>query len=122
MAYGSRANYCKDSMDMFTTLNCEFCYDDVSSNKCYETFFSHNAEACTSSHFLFDCKNCINCFGCTSLRSKSNCMWNEQLTKEEYNKRLKEMDIGSYKNLEKIKIEFENFKLKAIRKFANIIN
>jgi len=49
-------------------------------------------------------------------------MWNEQLTKEEYDKRLKELDIGSYKNLVKAKGKFENFKLKAIRRFANIIN
>ncbi len=122
IAYGSRTNYCKDSMDMFTVTNCEFSYDDVSSNKCYETFFSHNAEACTSSYFLYDCKNCINCFGCTSLRSKSNCLWNEQLIKEEYDKRLKELDIGSYKNFLKAREKFEQIKSKAIRKFANIIN
>ena len=122
IAYGSRANYCKDSMDMFTVTNCEFSYGDVSANKCYETFFSQNVEACTSSYFLFDCKNCINCFGCTSLRSKSNCMWNEQLTREEYNKKLKELDIGSFENFIKAKEKFEEIKLKSVRKFANIIN
>jgi hypothetical protein len=122
VAYGSRTNYCKDSMDMFSVTKCEFSYDDVSSNKCYETFFSHNTEVCTNSYFLFDCKNCINCFGCTSLRSKSNCMWNEQLTREEYNKKLKELDIGSYVNFIKAKEKFEQIKLKSIRRYANIIN
>ena len=122
VAYASRCNFCKDSMDMYITSNCEFCYDDISSTKCYETFFSHNADSCTSSYFLYDCKNCINCFGCTSLRNKSNCMWNEQLTKDEYNKKLKVLDIGSFKNFQKAKEKFEKLKLSAIRKFANIVN
>ena len=122
IAYASRALDCKDSMDIFTVNNCEFSYEDVASNKCYETFFSHNADSCTSSYFLYDCKNCINCFGCTSLRNKSNCMWNEQLTKEEYAKKLKELDIGSFANLKKAQEKFEKLKLKAIRRFANIIN
>jgi hypothetical protein len=122
VAYASRANECKDCMDMFTVNKCEFSYEDVSSSKCYETFFSQNADSCTSSYFLYDCKNCINCFGCTSLRNKSNCMWNVQYTKEEYEKRLKELDIGNFENFIKIKKEFEKLKLSAIRKFANIVN
>ncbi len=122
IAYASRCNNCKDSVDMFTVNNCEFSYEDVSSSKCYETFFSHNADSCTSSYFLYDCKNCINCFGCTSLRNKSNCMWNKQLTKEEYDKKFKDLDIGSFENFKKIQQEFEGLKLKAIRRFANIIN
>jgi hypothetical protein len=122
MLYASRSNNCKDCLDMFTTTHCEFCFDDVSSNKCYETFFSQDADSCTSSYFLYDCKNCINCFGCTSLRNKSNCLWNVQLTREEYNKKLKELDIGSFENFKKAKEKFEKLKLKAFRRFSNIIN
>ena len=122
IAYGSRCNNCKDCMDMFTVKDCEFSYDDVSSSKCYETFFSHNADSCTSSCFLYDCRNCINCFGCTSLRNKSNCMWNEQFTKEEYDKKLKELDIGSFENFKTAQQKFEKLKLNAIRRFANIVN
>src|SRR3989344_5168576 len=122
IAYASRALDCKDSMDIFTVKNCEFSYEDVSSAKCYETFFSHNADSCTSSYLLYDCRNCINCFGCTSLRNKSNCMWNVQFTKEEYDKKLAELNIGSFKNFKKAKTQFEELKLKATRRFANIVN
>ncbi len=122
VAYGSRCNFCKDSMDMYITANCEFCYGDVSSTKCYETFFSHNSDSCTSSYFLFDCRNCINCFGCTGLRDKSNCMWNVQYTKEEYDQKLKELNIGSFENFKEAQQKFETLKLKAIRRFANIVN
>lgn len=120
--YGSRCNYCKDSMDMFATTHCQFSYGDVATTKSYETFFSQNVDSCTSSYFLYDCKNCINCFGCTNLRNKSNYMWNEQLTKEEYDKRLKELNIGSFQNLQKAKEKFETLRLKSLRRFANIIN
>jgi hypothetical protein len=109
-------------MDMFITLDCQFSYDDISSTKCYETFFSQNADFCTSSYFLYDCRNCINCFGCTSLRNKSNCIWNVQLTKEEYNKKLKELDIGNFENFKKIQKEFEKLKLSTPRRFATITN
>jgi len=122
VSYASRCNYCKDSMDMFATTHCQFCYGDVTTINCYETFFSQNADSCNSSYFLYDCRNCINCFGCTNLRNKSNCMWNEQLTKEEYDKKLKELNIGSHKNLQKAKEKFEILRLKALRRFANIIN
>ena len=122
IAYASRCSFCKDSMDMYITANCEFCYDDISSEKCYETFFSHNADSCTSSYFLYDCKNCINCFGCTSFRNKSNCIWNVQYTKGEYEKKLKDLDVGSFKNLEKIKKDFEKLKLNIIRRFAHVVN
>ncbi|HAQ02303.1 TPA: hypothetical protein DCQ22_00170 [Candidatus Nomurabacteria bacterium] len=120
--YASRCNESKDSMDMFTTVNCEFCYDDVSCVKCYETFYSQNAVSCVSSYFLYDCKNCTNCFGCTNLRNKSYCIWNEQLTKEEYFKKLSELNIGNYNNFKKIKEEFNKFKLSALRRFSNIVN
>ena len=122
ITYASRCNSCKDSMDMFTTVDCQFSYEDISSTKCYETFFSQNTDSCTSSYFLYDCKNCINCFGCTSLRNKSNCMWNLQLTKEEYDAKFKELDIGNFENLEEIKKKFEKLKLDSFRKFSNIVN
>ncbi len=122
ITYASRCNFCKDSIDMYITSNCEFCYADISSTKSYETFFSQNVDSCTSSYFLYDCKNCINCFGCTSLRNKSNCMWNVQYTKDEYIKRFKELNLGNFENFKKVKEKFEKLKLDAIRRFANIIN
>jgi hypothetical protein len=120
--YASRCNECKDSMDMFTTVNCEFSYDDVSCVKCYETFYSQNAVSCASSYFLYDCKNCTNCFGCLNLRNKSYCLWNEQLTKEEYFEKLKELNIENYSNFKRIRDEFNKFKLTALRRFSNIVN
>lgn len=122
ITYASRCNNCKDSMDMFVAVECEFCYQDVATTKSYETFFSQNVDSCASSYFLYNCKNCVNCFGCTNLRNKSYCMWNEQLSKEEYEKRLQELNIGNFENFKEAKTRFENICLKAIRKFANIIN
>jgi len=119
--YASRCNSSKDSIDMFCTVDCDFCYENINSLKCYETFFSQNTVSCISSYFLFDCKNCQNCFGCVNLRNKSYCIWNEQYTKKEYFKKLDKFDIGSYKKFKELEKKFENLKSGAIRKFANII-
>jgi len=34
--------------------------------------------------FLFDCRNCTDCFGCVNLRNAKNCVYNKQFSKEEY--------------------------------------
>ena len=120
--YASRCNDNKYCMDMFGTVNCEFCYENTTSLKCYETFFSHDTVACVSSAFLYDCKNCTNCFCCTNLRSKSYCIWNKPYSKEEYYEKLKEFDIGNYQNFLKVKEQFDDFKLKSIVRFSNIVN
>ena len=58
--------------------------------------------SCTDSWFLQDCIGCTSCFGCTGLRSKSYCIFNEQYTKEEYKKKL-----GQAINLEALKKQRE---------------
>ena len=110
LEYGQEYDFSRPFFEQFRKLLEKVPLPNLFIGKCVNTFF------------LYDCKNCINCFGCTNLRNKSNCMWNEQLTKEEYDKRLKELDIGSVKNLEKAKQKFEALRLKALRRFANILN
>ncbi len=77
----------KDSrniMDSFSVGDSEFVYEGVDSDHLYKTAFIYFSKNCTDSNFLFDCKNCTNCFGCVNLRNSKYCLYNEQLTKEEY--------------------------------------
>ena len=41
-------------------------------------------------YFSKNLVGCSNCFGCTNLRNKQNCIFNVEYTKEEYNKKLDE--------------------------------
>lgn len=122
ITYASRCSFSKDCMDVYSVFHCELCYEAITSMKLYRTLFSQNCGDCTESAFLFDCRGCNNCFGCTNLRNKSYYIFNKPYSKEEYQNKLKEFDIGSYETLEKMKQRVAKMKLGALHKYANIIN
>lgn len=123
VSYANRAIKDKDSLDLYIVDNSELCYEDLYCRKCYKLIFSYQCEACSDSYFLYNCKNCNNCFGCSNLRGKSYCLFNKQLSKDEYNTELSKIKIGSFSEISKIK-EFFNKEiyLKTIHKFADLVN
>jgi hypothetical protein len=116
--YSNRISDIKDSSDLYVVYKSELCYDCVLCADCYHLRYSLNCKNCVDSYFLYDCHGCTNCFGCTNLRNKSYCIWNEQLTREEYNKRLLEMKLQNYNNIIDFKNKFQKLYLKAIHRFA----
>ena len=102
-AYTNSANNTKDSLDLNYSVDPELCYEIVDVRKCFQAFFSVDCENCQSIYFSRDLVNCMNCFGCTSLRNKSYCMFNKQLTKGEYEKRFAEFDFGSFQKIQEYK-------------------
>ncbi len=118
--YSNRIAFDKDSMDLYIGKKSELCYENIICWDSYKLFYSRNSNNCLNSYFLFDCRNCQNCFGCVNLRNKSYNIFNKQYTKEEYEKKIKEIDLGSFKNILKFKSEFEKIYEKAIHKYANI--
>ncbi len=117
--YSNRIMEIKDSSDLYVVHNSELCYDDVICSDSYRLMYSLNCKSCVDSYFLYDCHGCTNCFGCTNLRSQSYCMWNEQLSKEEYNKRIAEIDLTSHKTVNMLKAKFRDLYLSSIHRFAN---
>ena len=71
---------------------------------------------------MLDCINCQNCFNCINLRNKNYCIWNKQYGKEEYFKKIKELNMGSYKFIQKNFNKFWNFSLIFPKKYTRIIN
>ncbi len=116
--YSNRISVVKDISDCYLTLNSELSYDDVMCKEVYKLFYSLNCKSCVDSYFLYDCHGCTNCFGCTNLRNKSYCMYNEQLSREEYMRRLSEIDLQSYQTISKLKEKFREIYLSSIHKFA----
>ena len=117
VSYGHRVIEVKDSLDIVYSSNLQNSYDCLF---CYSSFnlnFSENSKDCIESYFLFDCRNCQNCFMCWNLRNKQYCIRNKQYIKEEYEKELKNIKLDSYKNVENLKVEFEDIlKLKAVHR------
>ena len=119
--YSNRINEIKDSSDLYCVHRSELCYDDVTCFDSYHLLYSLDCKNCVDSYFLYDCVGCVNCFGCSNLRSKSCCMWNEQLSREEYNKRLAEFDLTDYQTVLKLKDKFKSMYMESLHRFANQI-
>src|SRR6185369_181286 len=122
VAYASRANSTKDSLDVLGVMRCERCYETVSSEKLFNCFFCQDSEHCSDSWLLYGCKNCTDCFGCTNLRNKSHYIFNEPYSKAEYDAKLKELAPWTRNGFAAAKARFEALKLAAIRKYAFITN
>ena len=117
--YSNRISETRECSDLYVAHRCELCYDSLFCTDCYHTLYSLNCKSCVDSYFLYDCHGCINCFGCTNLRNKSYCMWNEQLSKEEYSSQLKEINFKSYEVIEKLKERFNELYLKSVHRYMN---
>ncbi len=115
-------NGTKDSCDVNLAYEGgEFLYECFHCNrdfKCEFCFFVHDSIECK---YCFDCTNCQNCFLSWNLRNKKHCFLNEQLTKEEYDKKLKEFNFGSYRErAELYKKWIDIIQNKGIHKYAQI--
>ena len=86
-----------ECMDSTMISFCELCYGMAVSGKCFRSFFSEDCENCHDIYFCKDCVGCSDCFGCTGLRNKRYYLWNEPYSKEEYEQKIRELNIGSYR-------------------------
>ena len=120
--YANRVLFSKDSLDLHLAEKLETSYENINCGKSYRLFFSKDSENCYESYFLLGCKNCSNCFGCVNLVNKSFCIFNKSYSKEEYVKRLQELNPTSFGALEGIKGRFSVHALSFPRRFAKIIN
>ena len=107
LLYGYRAVDTKDSIDISHVYTLDQCYSCAYCFSSYNLFFSQNCRDCLESSFLFDCRNCSHCFMSFNLRGKSYCIENVQYTKEEYEEKMKSVNLGSHKELEKYKERFK---------------
>lgn len=116
-AYGNAVDYSKNCFDNSHLMKCERCHMGFLLNNCYQTYYSSQ---CTDSHGLWfskNCRSCSNCVGCVNLSGKSYYIFNEQYTKEEYEKKLAEMKLNTYSGLQKLQKEAREFWLKFPNKF-----
>ncbi|MBU2598871.1 MAG: hypothetical protein KKC53_06885 [Actinobacteria bacterium] len=114
------AAHSKDCFDAVWLIKGELCYECINCSNCYNLFFSQYVDNCMNSAFLYNCRNCQNCFGCVNLRHKKYYIFNKPYSKEEYEEKIKEYSLGSFNNFNKIKKEFNKFKIKFPIKFAEI--
>jgi len=100
--YSSILNKLKRSADCIRGYESELCYGSVGFSRCYNMFFSDQCDDCLDVWFSRDCYGCTNCIGCVNLRGAKNCIFNQQYSKEEYEKKVRELKLDSYESLQKI--------------------
>lgn len=114
------SDFCEDSAYGFFHVNNKSCFDCSAimlSELCFDTMNSYKNNHCIGSRnqitesincsFVRDAHNCQNCFGSANIRSQKYQFFNQQLTKEEYQNKLKDYDLGSYKKYQETKLEVE---------------
>jgi len=82
--YSIYLNKCTNIMDSRVITDSELVYESVFSFYLYKSSFCYFSNNCIDSMFLFDCRNCQDCFGCVNLRNAKYYVYNEKLSKEEY--------------------------------------
>ena len=89
--YSTLINDSKSVVDSLYVKNSENMYECVECIHCYDCQYCRFSRGCRESCFLYDCAQCHHCFGCVGLRNREYCWYGKQLTKEEYQKRTKNL-------------------------------
>lgn len=110
--YTALTAHTKDLLDCYRTTESELCYECIGLHKCYNCKWSEELENCVDCSFCQSCYGCIKCIGCVNLHGASYKIFNQQYSKEEYFKRVKEMQLETYEGQQKIKKQAEEFWLK----------
>lgn len=117
--YSDQLANVKDSMDSTMLGESELCYGNVNCGKCYSVYFSEDCTGCHDVYFSKSCIGCTNCFGCVNLRNKSHYFFNEPQSKDEYQRKLGELALGSHEGVEEMRQKAYSFWQKAPHKFMH---
>ncbi|MFH1769139.1 MAG: hypothetical protein ABH833_00535 [Parcubacteria group bacterium] len=104
-AYGNAMDWCKFCFDGSHITKCERSYGSFWAWNCYHVHFSTRSADNVSSWFLFGCKGMVNCFGCVNMTNKSHYIYNKPYSKEEYETKIKDMQLNTWSGLLKAKKE-----------------
>jgi len=95
---------CSDISACIFTHNSELAHECIDCDKIYNSFYCQDVQNSTNCYFSSDLISCKNCFACHGLRRKEYCLYNQQLSKEEYEAKLKDFKF-TQASIEKMKEE-----------------
>lgn len=91
--YGVLNMFCRDAADVYWVNRSELVYDCVDCHGCYNVLYSQNAWSCRDSAFLYECRSCEYCVGCVGLRFAKYCLFNEQLSPEQWKAAVERLEL-----------------------------
>ncbi len=120
--YASGLKMSNDSQDVLMLQKSDLCYESVNITKGYKNLYSVDCEECSNIYFSKNCMNCTDCVGCVNLRNQKYCIFNQQYSKEDYEEKLKELDLSNYQNIQKYYKEAQELWLKYPQKYMHSRN
>ncbi|MDA2922229.1 hypothetical protein MYX07_03100, partial [Patescibacteria group bacterium AH-259-L07] len=120
--YSHRILNSKNLVDCFLLLKSENCYESIECWDCSQLIFSENAADNFNLLFCYDARGSQNCFMSSNLRLASYHFYNQKLSSQEFKKRMKQIDTGSYKNIQHYRKEFDGLLQKNIHRYSNFKN
>jgi len=112
---------CRDVVDTSFSSKCELTYESDDCYTSYKLQYSKGCHDCSTSYFLTDCRGCTDCIGCVNLRQRSNYIFNQQYTKEEYEQIKSELALDTRAGVEAFREKYKEFLATVPRKFAEQI-
>ena len=97
------------------------CYECFMLNDCFNMDYSVTCNNCSNSIFLSECDNCRNCLLCSDIRNKEYHIWNTQVTKEEFERKKKEVSELSNKEFHQLKEKYYSWAGKIPKCSTNIV-
>lgn len=82
---------CADCGDCDYAVESELCYECVDPYKVFNCEYLEYCDNIRDSAYSYNCSNCHDIFGCVYLKNKSFCIFNRQLTEEEYREKLQRL-------------------------------
>jgi len=117
--YGDGMVRVKDCLDVKFVYDSELSYENLMITKCYRCSFCQDVEGSNDLVFCQDCVGCNNCVGCFGLRNKAYHIFNKSYSKEDYQEKIKEFNLGSFSATEKLRQEADKFFLLQPHKFIH---
>lgn len=110
----SSDSVCEDSCEIFASGDVHNSYSIGMSKRIHNCQFVRDSYECLNSSFLFHCGNCEYCFGATNKKNKKYLWWDEQLSKEEWEKRFAEVDFSCRSKLDEYKQQYHDLVANAV--------
>lgn len=84
---------CGECSDCIDCDMCQGCKDCISCKTSWDCLRCYRCANCSDCWYCVDCKFCNDCFMCSGSENLKYAILNVELTKEEYENKLKELDI-----------------------------
>lgn len=119
--YGKLFQNCKKCVDCSYVYDSEKLYQCLNVKKGYNSVYVHNSSECADCYYSDDLIGCHHCMFCSNLRNASYCFENEQLSKEEWQERVRAY-LGTRSHIESGIQKFEQVIQKKLTKYASVVN